>query len=716
MRRFFLAVFCALALSLSALAADAALPSLEAAVNVREDGVCEVTMTAEVDFSATQDSLLIPLGTDARDITLAGWSYETVLQDGVTCLKLSNPAGFSGKQQFTCSYTLPCRAAEAADGQQFRLSLPETGWDYAIDSYSLTMTFPAEVTNAPEWTSGYYGDVVDNYLDIRTQENTVTAKSTAAMRDHETLTVSVQFPADTFNLQQTIGMESTAGEIPCQLLGEAPDAAGMIVHWGNLGYLTVRMSRGRVILYKRMEMGNERKPSERRFFAALFRAGASCEAGGLRYQAAVREMQAPILTGWRRRMFTGGNPLVLRLLGAAAGLFASLLTFDRLLPATGSRWVWLPVLTALGTAACVLVQRGVGSLFRRRRALALALGGLSAIALVISGVLAGSLPYQLLSLLLQVFCAGTTLFGGRRTSAGEERLRRLLGLRRYLCRADSASLQRLTLQDPQYFYRMLPFAEEMGVGGRFAERTAERLPFRAARLRGPQPVRPPVLRRSAARRRLPRRSRSGRRCARTAERSMIRMKSEEYRFYALVSRMRYITRWGLMRNTFSENVQEHSHMVAVLAHGLALIRRDILGLPADPERCATAALFHDASEILTGDLPTPVKYYNPDIRAAYKQVERVSADKLLELLPEALRPSYAPLVRESDPTVHDIVKAADKLSAHIKCIEELRAGNQEFASAAEQTRQALTDMHLPELDWFLEHCLDSFGKNLDQLE
>ena len=109
----------------------------------------------------------------------------------------------------------------------------------------------------------------------------------------------------------------------------------------------------------------------------------------------------------------------------------------------------------------------MGSLFRRRRALALALGGLSAIALVIFGVLAGSLPYQLLSLLLQVFCAGTTLFGGRRTSAGEERLRRLLGLRRYLCRADSASLQRLTLQDPQYFYRMLPFAEEMGVGGRF---------------------------------------------------------------------------------------------------------------------------------------------------------------------------------------------------------------------------------------------------------
>ena len=157
---------------------------------------------------------------------------------------------------------------------------------------------------------------------------------------------------------------------------------------------------------------------------------------------------------------------------------------------------------------------------------------------------------------------------------------------------------------------------------------------------------------------------------------------EEYRFYALLSRMRYITRWGLMRNTFSENIQEHSHMVAVLAHGLALIRRDILGLPADPERCATAALFHDASEILTGDLPTPIKYFNPEIKQAYKQVEHVSGEKLLELLPESLRKSYAPLVHETDETVFAIVKAADKLSAHIKCIEELKAGNAEFESAA----------------------------------
>lgn len=189
----------------------------------------------------------------------------------------------------------------------------------------------------------------------------------------------------------------------------------------------------------------------------------------------------------------------------------------------------------------------------------------------------------------------------------------------------------------------------------------------------------------------------------------------QHRFFALISRMRYIGRWGLMRNTFEENIQEHSHMVAVLAHGLALIRRDILGLPADPERCATAALFHDASEILTGDLPTPVKYYNPDIRAAYKQVERVSADKLLELLPEALRPSYAPLVRESDPTVHDIVKAADKLSAYIKCIEERKAGNNEFLSAEKQNREQLEANPLPEVKYFMEHFIPAFELTLDEL-
>lgn len=187
-------------------------------------------------------------------------------------------------------------------------------------------------------------------------------------------------------------------------------------------------------------------------------------------------------------------------------------------------------------------------------------------------------------------------------------------------------------------------------------------------------------------------------------------------FYALVSRMRYITRWGLMRNSFSENISEHSHQVAVLAHALALIRRDVLALPGpDPDRCAVAALYHDASEILTGDLPTPIKYYNPSIRTAYKQVERIAGERLLSMLPPMLRPSYEALVLESDESLLPIVKAADKLSAHIKCLEEQKAGNAEFDSAAKQTWDAMKAMALPELDWFLENCLPAFRLDLDEL-
>lgn len=187
-------------------------------------------------------------------------------------------------------------------------------------------------------------------------------------------------------------------------------------------------------------------------------------------------------------------------------------------------------------------------------------------------------------------------------------------------------------------------------------------------------------------------------------------------FYALLGRMRYITRWGLMRNTFSENIAEHSYQTAVLAHALALIRRDVLKLPTpDPDRCAVAALYHDASEILTGDLPTPIKYYNPEIKTAYKQVERVAGERLLNMLPPELRGSYEHDVLEDDEALAPIVKGADKLSAHIKCLEEQKAGNTEFDTAARQTWEAIQAMERPELNWFVEHCLGAFALNLDQL-
>ena len=189
-----------------------------------------------------------------------------------------------------------------------------------------------------------------------------------------------------------------------------------------------------------------------------------------------------------------------------------------------------------------------------------------------------------------------------------------------------------------------------------------------------------------------------------------------HNFFALISRMRYIERWGLMRNTFQENIQEHSHMVAVLAHALAVIRRDLFGGDLDPDHAAALALYHDAPEILTGDLPTPVKYYNPEIRDAYRAVEEVSAQKLLSMLPEGLRPAYAPLLLPEEDGCHALVKAADKLAAYIKCVEELKAGNLEFRQAAQQTRQVLEESPLPEVAYFLERFLPGFHLTLDELQ
>ncbi len=187
-------------------------------------------------------------------------------------------------------------------------------------------------------------------------------------------------------------------------------------------------------------------------------------------------------------------------------------------------------------------------------------------------------------------------------------------------------------------------------------------------------------------------------------------------FFAYLSRLRFISRWALMRNTAPENVQEHSHQTAVLAHALAVIRNEKFGGQVDAGAVAVAALYHDASEILTGDMPTPIKYYNPAIRSAYQEVEAVANRKLLEMLPAELRTVYEPVLESPDPEIHTLVKAADKLSAYIKCVEEVKAGNGEFRDAAAQTRAALEAFHLPEVRYFLDTFMPSFSLTLDELK
>lgn len=187
-------------------------------------------------------------------------------------------------------------------------------------------------------------------------------------------------------------------------------------------------------------------------------------------------------------------------------------------------------------------------------------------------------------------------------------------------------------------------------------------------------------------------------------------------FYAMLARMKYIHRWSLMRNTRMETVCEHTEEVAVLAHALAVLQNTRFRGHVDPGRCVLLALYHDAPEILTGDLPTPVKYHDPQIREAFRSVEEVAAGQLLQLLPEDLRPAYAPYFFPGEEMAEErrIVKAADKLSALLKCIEEGQQGNTEFATARQSLEQAVREMELPAADCFLREFLPAYTQTLDE--
>ena len=187
--------------------------------------------------------------------------------------------------------------------------------------------------------------------------------------------------------------------------------------------------------------------------------------------------------------------------------------------------------------------------------------------------------------------------------------------------------------------------------------------------------------------------------------------------FAYLSRMKFIKRWGLMHNTYPENIQEHSLRVAKIAHALAVIKNRLFEGRLNPERAAVLALFHDAGEVLTGDLPAPIKYFNPQIRTAYRSIEAAAHDKLLSLVPDGLRDDYRPLFRpdESERAHWDVVKAADKICAYVKCLEEVAAGNGEFAKAEKALRASVEALDLPEVRYFLETFAPSFRLTLDEL-
>ncbi|MFK7972460.1 MAG: 5'-deoxynucleotidase [Bacteroidia bacterium] len=189
-------------------------------------------------------------------------------------------------------------------------------------------------------------------------------------------------------------------------------------------------------------------------------------------------------------------------------------------------------------------------------------------------------------------------------------------------------------------------------------------------------------------------------------------------FFAYLSRMRFIKRWGLMHNVHEENIQEHSHHVAAIAHTLAIISNKLFDGNINADRVATLALYHDANEVITGDLPTPIKYFSPKIKEAYKEIEKIADERLYEMLPEEIRGEFKHIFfpTTEEDALWATVKAADKISAYLKCLEEQKAGNQEFRRAEQVLLQSVTDLDLPEVNWFMERFVPSMKLTLDELE
>ena len=188
-------------------------------------------------------------------------------------------------------------------------------------------------------------------------------------------------------------------------------------------------------------------------------------------------------------------------------------------------------------------------------------------------------------------------------------------------------------------------------------------------------------------------------------------------FFAYMAKMKYIKRWGIMRNAVDENIQEHALQTAMVAHALAIIKNTKFGGSVNPERVMALAVYHEASEVITGDLPTPIKYFNPEIKSEYKKIEAIAENALFEMLPDELKPSYQPLIinQSKDQEHYKLMKAADKICALIKCLEELNAGNDAFSKAKETIELDIKKLAMPEVDYFIETFIPSFSLTLDEL-
>lgn len=483
--------------------------SMDTTCTVETDGSCLVILRAQINFEPDTRDFVIPVSPLAREVAVSGAQY-TLTRDG-EFTQIHLQGSYSGKVDLTVSYRLAETVTDQDTTQAFSVTLLYPAWPCAIETYGFTIQLPHPFEELPEILSGYYGDLIDNYMEVSIQEGVIRAdlNSKQVLQDHEAMSVSLTLPRDYFDLRflagKTVAMDrmlffvfaimsavywlvflrnfpilpkrqtmppvgGNAGEIPYVLTGDKPDLALMIVHWASLGYLTLHRTRkGRISLIRQIDMDNERKQFESQIFNALFARGDYCDLRSGEYAKARYLAEDKTKEYWQYRIYDRGrSTTILRLLAMAAGLALCLACFDASLAPKSWRWFAIVPLTLLGGAACRLIQN-LGGLLLRRHSLRnglLALAGI--VYLAAAGKFGGEPKLAFLCILLQLTVGLLLRCGGPRTKMGSAQAAELLGFRRYLLSSPAQTLRSNLNTDPQYYYRCLPVADGLRVGKYFS--------------------------------------------------------------------------------------------------------------------------------------------------------------------------------------------------------------------------------------------------------
>lgn len=510
LRRALLTVLVLAGLATAAWAQETAVSSMRTGCTVEQDGACSLTIEAVVDFAPGTEDFAIPISPVAKEISCTGAAWTLESGGDYKLIRLTGP--LSGRIDLSISYRLAETVSDDGNQQSFSVNLLYPAWSCPIQNYQVTARLPRSFDSMPVFLSGYYGDLIDNYMEITVTEGVIQARlnSRQVLQDHEAMSLSLELPEGYFDLRflagKTVRVDrllflgflalaalfwlaflrnlpilpkrqamppegSNPGEYPYVLTARKPDLSLMVVHWASLGYLTIHRTRkGRLYLNREIDMDTERKQFEGRIFDALFARGDQCDLRSAEYLKAKDLAREETVRYWQDRCYDprGGSPLVLRLLVLAAGLALCLACFDLWVASKSWRWPVVALLTLCGGAACLGLQQAGGLLLRRHPFRALGLALVSAVLLFVVGRRTGFQKLMLLNLLAQLGVGLLLRCGGRRTREGAALAAGLLGYRRYLFTASSQTLRGNLEADPQFFYRVLPYADALQVGRIFA--------------------------------------------------------------------------------------------------------------------------------------------------------------------------------------------------------------------------------------------------------